>query len=115
MEPTMGFNTACLILNDQLHSLAKMPDLGRNIELSVVTAERGHPERQHHTSGFKPLPSCHADTVQIVAVGGNRIFELGCGHWQDEPEALLRKLADQMGFRIVRKAKVPAIPSPGAP
>lgn len=100
----MGYNTACLILNDQLHDIARREGVGRSIELSVLTASR---QREgHYTPGFTALPSCHADTVQIVAVGGNQIVSLGYGHWQDDPETLLRKLADQMGFRIVRKAKV---------
>lgn len=100
----MGFNTACMILNDQLHTLAKREGVGRDIELSVLTAQReGRGSNAHYTSGFVALPSQHADTVQIVAVGGNRIFSLGYGHWRDEPEELLRGLADQMGFRISRK------------
>lgn len=100
----MGFNTACIILNDQLHSLAEREGVGRDIELSILTADRKrHGHSPHHTAGFEALPSQHADTVQIVAVGGNRIFPLGYGHWTHEPEELLRALADQMGFRLVRK------------
>lgn len=97
----MGFNTACIILNDRLHDLPKRDDLGSRIQTSVLTASRRH----SIAPGMDFLPSQHADTVQIVAVGGNRIFSLGYGHWRDEPEDLLRKLADQMGFRIVRKPR----------
>lgn len=100
----MGFNTACLILNDELNTLAEREGIGRDIKATVLTSERGrHGVAPHPTPGFRSLPSQHADTVQIVAVGGNRIFSLGYGHWKDEPEELLRALADQMGFRLVRK------------
>lgn len=106
----MGFNTACIILNDQLHTLANREGVGRDIELSVLTAERRdrpHRGEVHYTPGFEALPSQHADTVQIVAVGGNMIRLLGHGHWRHEPEELLRALADQMGFRLTRKAARP--------
>lgn len=102
----MGYNTACIILNDYLHDIAERGDVGRSIQSSVLTASRAERgDHPHYTPGFQALPSVHADVVQIVAVGGNQIVKLGYGHWQDEPEALLRRLAEQMGFRLVRKVK----------
>lgn len=97
----MGLNTAAIILNDRLTDLRKS-DAGTEIA-KAIQDPRG-------TDGWTPygvtvLPSVHADTTQIVAIGGNSIRSLGYGRWTDDNEALLRKLADQMGFRLVRKAK----------
>lgn len=95
----MGFNTAAIILNDALSSLDR-DDAGRHIRSAIQAGSRGE---GWTPVGVTVLPSQHADTVQIVAVGGNRIFTLGYGNWRDDPESLLRALADQIGFRVVRK------------
>lgn len=99
----MGFNTAAIILNDQLHQLAKDPDAGEWIARAVRDS-RGDGSTPF---GLTVLSSAHSDTIQIVGVGGNMIQRLGYGRWDDKPEDLLRKLADQMGFRLVRKAARP--------
>lgn len=95
----MGFNTAAIILNDQLRDLAKDPAAGAKIASAIA---------QHHDGvipdlGVGLLSSAHADTVQIVAVGANTLQRLGYGHWRQTPEDLLRSLANQMGFRLVRR------------
>jgi hypothetical protein len=100
----MGFNTACIILNDTLHYLAKDPDAGAEIERAVLTSwDKRHVLSGQCRHGFQALKSVHADTMQIVAVGGNTIRCLGYGSYNDTDEQLLRKLADALGFRIVRK------------
>jgi len=98
----VGFNTACIILNDTLHSFAADPAVGEKVQTAILTARRSGGYGPH---GFMALQSQHADNVQIVAIGGNRIDLLGIGHWRDDKEALLRQLADQMGFRLVRKPR----------
>lgn len=98
----MGLNTVAIILNDHLHDLARDPEAGAKIASAIAHASR---DAFCQAPGVSVLPSQHADTVQIVAVGGNRLWNLGYGHWKDTDEDLLRKLADQLGFRVVRKAK----------
>lgn len=97
----MGLNTAAIILNDQLHDLARAEDAGQQIASAIQQGSRGDGWTR---CGVTVLPSQHADTVQIVAIGGNCIRPLGYGHWRDDPEALLKALADQMGFRVARKS-----------
>lgn len=97
----MGLNTAAVILNDCLHDL-EQGGAGREIVRAIHAGS--------HHDGWTPvgvtvLPSVHADTMQIVAIGGNSIRTLGYGRCRDTDEDLLRKLADHMGFRLVRKAK----------
>jgi hypothetical protein len=96
----MGLNTAAIILNDCLHELEQSPDAGEQIAWAIRQGSRGD-GRTHR--GVTILPSQHADTVQIVAVGGNTIRSLGYGHWRDDDVALLKALAAQHGFNLVRK------------
>lgn len=101
----MGFNTACVVLNDTLYSLAADPTAGADIRTAILEAGNPHIRLAGHgRHGFQALKSVHANTAQVVVVGGNTIRSLGYGRWDDEDEALLRKLADQLGFRLVRKA-----------
>lgn len=95
----MGLNTAAIILNDRLADLEK-PEAGEAISHAI--------QNPRHKDGWTPhgvtvLPSVHADTIQIVAIGGNTIRVLGYGGYRDDDETLLRKLADSLGFRLVRK------------
>lgn len=103
----MGFNTACLILNDQLHRMKEDPKIGESIQLSVLTAgrktARDGDALEHRTVAFDCLPAVHADVVQVVRIGGNRIDLMGTGNWRDDDLALLRKIADQMGYRLSKK------------
>ncbi|APX70740.1 MULTISPECIES: hypothetical protein [unclassified Brucella] len=62
-------------------------------------------------NGFDNLPDdlrgeypTVADTVQIVSVGFNNINLLGYA-WSDDPEIILRELAKQRGYRLVKKRK----------
>lgn len=97
----MGYNTACIISNDQLHSFAKDADVGEKVQRAVLCAGRFGGRGPH---GFMALQSEHADVAQVVVVSANSIKPLGYGHWQHTNEELLRHLADQHGFRLVRKA-----------
>lgn len=101
----MGYNTACIISNDQLHSFAKDPIVGEKVQRAVLTAGREGGRGPH---GFMALQPEHADVAQVVIISANSIKPLGYGHWQDDDEALLRKLAEQHGFRLVRKPAIRA-------
>lgn len=103
----MGYNTALIIRNDFLHEIQKDPAFGEKVREAVVLASH---ERGRFTS-FDVLPSQHADTAQIVVISANSIRPLGYGHWQDDNETLLRRLADELGFRIVRKRSVTKEPT----
>lgn len=95
----MGFNTAMVVLNDYTHEIRKDQEFGRKVIEAIQQSHRG----DLHLQGFSILPSSHADNMQIIAVGGNSIKRLGYGHYTDDDEKLLRKLADQHGFNLVRK------------
>jgi hypothetical protein len=101
----MGYNTACIILNDQLHSFAKDPDVGEKVQHAVLTAALEGGRGPH---GFMALQPEHADVAQVVVISGNIIKPLGYGHYRNTDEELLRHLADQHGFRLVRKPAIRA-------
>ncbi len=95
----MGYNTAVLILNDQMERL-KDPAWGEDLYHAILSSRR--------TGGYvkagQALPSQHADTAQVVVIAANSIHTIGYGDWQDSDEDLLRKLAKQRGYTL-RKLK----------
>lgn len=110
----MGYNTAVMLLNDHIDGLNTDTGFGPRLHDSILESSR--PEYRgrgkslplgHCGNGAMVLESQHADNVQIVAVGGNCMIPLGTlwGAWRHmtEPEKLLKSLADQMGYRLVRK------------
>lgn len=108
----MGYNTAVLVLNDGADLLASDPEAGRKIYEGILTAPRDRDRATYvslgnHCNPVSVLPSHHADEVQIIAIGGNSIVPLAVLYhsWRDmsDPAALLKKLADQLGYRIVKK------------
>lgn len=106
----MGFNTAVIILNDSVHMADENPHVGTDLYHAVCNARADdkfsgaiavQKNRGVATLGYA-LPSQHADTIQIVAVGGNQIRTLGFSYSNDD-EVILRTLADKLGFRLVKK------------
>lgn len=97
----MGYNTAVMLLNDRLHELRDDPNAGRKIYNAAITADRNGGDFQYG----EVVPSHHADAIQVVLVGGNRIRTLKTLYYGsfDDNEAILRRLADEMGFRLVKK------------
>ena len=99
----MGFNTAVVVLNDHLHEIERDPEFGAKVAEAIRYAGR---DKYQYTSGFSVLPTQHADTMQVVAIGGNTIRNLGYSYWSAKDEDILRSLAKDMGFRLVRMKKV---------
>lgn len=98
----MGLNTPCIILNDFLYKFNDDPDIGRKIHTAVQ--QNGDKRYLRGSPAFKVLPCTHSRAMQIVAVGGNTIRAIGYGDCHDDDETLLRKLADRMGYRVVKKS-----------
>jgi hypothetical protein len=111
----MGYNTAAMFLNDAIDGLKRDPDIGHKIYEAIIMADRpGNRERgytdfsiSNHCNGGMVIPSRHADEVQIVAVGGNYMKRLGYSYWtrMDDPVEMCKALADQLGYRLVKKAE----------
>lgn len=107
----MGLNTPAIILNDRLHDLKREPRAGAII-YDAVCNPRG--------DGWTPIGvtvgrPCHSSAMQIVAVGGNTIRTIGFGDCRDDDVALLKKLADRLGYRVVKKPERAIDPGGCAP
>lgn len=110
----MGYQTSVMLLNDHIDGLKTDTGFGERLYHSILEAtlpqyrDKGKSLSLGNCgNGAMVLPSQHADNVQIVAVGGNYMKNIGTlwGRWpqMQEPEKLLKELADQMGYRLVRK------------
>ncbi|PWE56800.1 hypothetical protein DEM27_10585 [Metarhizobium album] len=100
----MGFNTAVMVLNDRLHEIRDDPNFGEKLYHAILLAGRPLHDRPY-VPQVSVLPSQHADTAQVVVISANSLRVLGYGDWQDDDANLLRKIADDMGFRLVRKTR----------
>lgn len=111
----MGYNTAAFFLNDAIDALVSDPDAGKKIYEAIMNGYR-HDSVTDFNIGSNynagsVVQSKHANDVQIVAVGGNRMRLLGTAWngWRqmDDTVALLRELADREGYRLVKKPVKP--------
>jgi hypothetical protein len=106
----VGFNSTILVLNDQLSYIEKDPE--RFVQ-EMVQQIHGHnyQESENFLAQSSVMTMTHADTVSIIAVGGNcstvlgQFYNGGRHHTEDSQIELLKNLADKYGFRLVRKTK----------
>lgn len=105
----MGFNTALIVCNDQLHSLASDPRAGAIIKHVIDHACHGEYKNGVRKSGpaygiygVGALPSQHADDGQLILVGRNSIQLVGTC-WTGDPLEAIRQVADQLGYKLTKK------------
>ena len=102
----MGFNTAALILNDGLHNIQQDTEIGQKIYSAIATAHRdgGDISSGGHYGVMTVLPPVHADYFQVVLIGHNTIKRLSTA-FSSDPEAILRGMADEMGYSLRKRAR----------
>lgn len=98
----MGFNTAVVILNDHLHDIEKDPLFGKKLADEQREAYSRRPGYRGWQNSFAVLPSEHADTDQLVVVGGNTIRRAK-DLTPEDAERILRQLAFDLGFKVSRQ------------
>jgi hypothetical protein len=109
----MGYNTTLIVLNDALHEIEEDPEFGKKVAQATRKAsmlregDRGIDIRSGcHVNAATVVETHHADQVKLIAVGGNCGQDLGYhGGYRSDKEDLLRSLADDLGYRIVKKSK----------
>lgn len=103
----MGFNSAIMICNDAMHEIEKDPvgwwKKANSALNNISRTNDGVFGFGSHSNYFQAICNHHADQVSIVAIGGNRAQILGHGNWNDTPEVLLKKLADELGYSLSKK------------
>lgn len=106
----MGWNTGVLILNDAAHLMkADPPQFVENLERAMSEFHRRHGSVDfaigNHVNGGTVFHQSHADNVGVYAIGGNttsKFLEVYNGG-DTNPPKLLKELAEQFGFRLVKK------------
>jgi len=113
----MGHNTAVLLLNDAIHGVQEDP---KGFTDALMDAwhkfQRNHGNPTdfpvgNHGNGGTVFHESHADVTSVYAVGGNHTSKLytthnGGKHYTDEERLkLLKELAAEMGYNIVKKPK----------
>lgn len=97
----MGNNTVALLLNDFASEWDHYPE---SIAMRVKEGLAGG-QGSRFGQAIELLPSCHADGDQIVMAGGNRITPIAVlRNCQHNEEALLKALADRLGYSLRKKA-----------
>jgi hypothetical protein len=110
----MGYNSTLMILNDAMDEIDRDPQGWwekakqhlSELHHSSKPIEFGHGS---HGNGFYSVTNVHADITSIIAVGGNHTtvlgqFHNGGRHYRPEDQLeILKRLADQMGYRLIRK------------
>jgi hypothetical protein len=97
----MGFNTVAFFLNDMSDQIEGDPQTISRL-MNAMRSGRGYDGRQY----MRVLPSQHADHTQVLLAGQNRITTLPIVMgWDHTEEALLRALADHLGYRLVAKRR----------
>lgn len=116
----MGYNTSVVVMNDSLDAIAKDEFFGKKLADAITlvacrSADRIYNNDRNvsalgHCNAVTVIESHHADYTHLIAVGGNYGTDLGfvggyTHHTEDAKVRLLQQLADNMGYRIVKKSK----------
>jgi hypothetical protein len=87
----MGFNSVLVVLNDRLDEIERDPEFGKKVADAIRS--HGYPRYQRYVTGQTQVISVHhADTLAVVAVGGNTGRIIGYGHWSQDDESLIQHL-----------------------
>ncbi len=103
----MGWNTTLVLMNDALSEIKKDQEIGEAIYKAVqeLGIREGIKDIRagNHINGITVIEQHHADSLMVVAVGGNCGQVLGYGGgYASTPEQILDTLAHSMGYRLVR-------------
>ena len=105
----MGFRTVVMLNNDRAHEWSTDPKLSEKISQAMNYAGRPH---KAELDNFGQVVQCvHADTQSLVILDGYHTFyHLASQDFTSKPfysdtVALLKKAADNFGYRLVKKAE----------
>ena len=105
----MGYNTVILFLNDAAHLLPEDKEFPQKLHDAILRVS-GHGDHKatdvsvgNHVNAVRVLGSAHADWAKIWSIGGNTGELLGTGSSYNSEHVLLRRLAEQHGFKLSRK------------
>ena len=110
----MGYRTVVVFNNDQASTWENDPELGKKIARDMQRYSTSV-NRINYTPleliGGSVLECVHADVQTLAILDGYDGRPVACTHWYrgqteaDQELALLKELADKLGYRISRKPK----------
>lgn len=110
----MGWNTTVMICNDSLHAIESDAEFGKNLANAIKKASCYNKpvdvSAGSYCNAASVIESHHADGTALVAVGGNHgtklgeFYYVGHHHTDDGQVALLKALADKLGYRVSKKS-----------
>lgn len=106
----MGFRTLVLLYNDQTGDWSNDPELGKKIMCASTSAMNRRQDPDSRLDYGQVVECCHADTQTLAVVDSYSFTPLGYSNWhhnqqkRDMQVELLKKAADELGYRLVKKA-----------
>lgn len=103
----MGLNTSVIIRNDALNEIKDDKEFGQKL-YEAVNKCSGEKNVDIRAGSFVNAASVvethHADFLTVVSFGGNTAEKLGYGgNYRNTKEEILKALAEQLGYRLVKK------------
>ena len=112
----MGYNTGIIVLNDALGTIKDHPqEFVENLEQAIGTFGYSDDRKDircgNHCNAASVFHVSHADNWGVYTIGGNYASSLmptfragNRGHHKPEDkEALLKMLADELGYSVIKK------------
>lgn len=94
----MGYNASVCVLLDRLDEIERDPAFGKKLAAAIrYRVMHAKPPRcdvsaPYVTGQTEVVAVAHADVMQIVAIGGNTGRLVGCGHYREDDDSLIRGL-----------------------
>lgn len=102
----MGFNTTIMILNDRLDEISRDPEFGRKLVQNILAHSSRDPNRlPNYMPAVEIVSVEHADTISVVAVGGNTGRVLGYGFWRQTPINILKDVLKALKLKEKQNAE----------
>jgi len=106
----MGYNTTVVFNNDVVHRMADDPDFIDKLHMGILKVISGNqvPIQIKGGTVATVIETHHADVTTVVASGNNggEVISTHVPYPGDDlKEAILRDLADSMGYYIAKKPK----------
>lgn len=106
----MGMNATVVVLLDSLHRIKEDPEFGAKLVRAIqdqITSQKDEDLASGGANVAVVVEQHHADHMSVVAVGANggQVLSTHAGDYTSTPEGIVRALADNLGYRLVRKPK----------
>lgn len=107
----MGYRTVLTLSNDEAHAWTNDPELGRKIMAAASIAPHSPDRAREFLPYGTIIEQVHADTQTVAFLDGYSGKPMAYSHWhraqsnESRDLEMLKALAEEMGYRIVKKAK----------